>query len=149
MDQPTYSRDQFLADVQKQLVSTAIGALSGAQLQWSQVAPLLSAARLICRDDVRLNGRVALHGVEYQGAELAASEEAYLSLSARDRDDGEEWLSHSYWLSDLALADEDPDRVRAAVAAIERSLDKLRDWLAAQEAPSEASGEAGEAPPAP
>jgi hypothetical protein len=65
----------------------------------------------------------------YQGDELAPAEEAYVSITVRDRDTQVEWFSDTYWLSDLALADQDPDRVRSAIAAIERSLAKLHAWL--------------------
>ncbi len=133
MDQPPYTSDDFRTDVQKQLVNAAVATLSDAHLSWSQVAPILDAARALCRDDLRLNGRLALHGLEYSGAELVPSSEAYLSLAARDRADDVEWLSYTYWLSDLALADQDPDRVRSVIEAMERTLAKLKDWLAAQE----------------
>jgi len=150
MDQPPYTSEDFQRDVQKQLVNTAIAALSDAHLSWAQVAPFLDAARAVCRDDLRLNGRLALHGLEYAGAELVPSAEAYLSVSARDRTDQVEWLSHTYWLSDLALADQDPDRVRSVIAAIERTLAKLKEWLAAQEAaPPADEAVINEAPPEP
>jgi hypothetical protein len=134
MDQPPYTSADFQEDARKQLVDAAVAALSAANLSWTQVAPLLDAARAMCRDDLRLGGGVALHGLEYAGGELAPAEEAYLSVTARDRDTRFEWLSQTYWLSDLALADRDPDRVRSAIAAMERSLAKLNAWLAAQEA---------------
>jgi hypothetical protein len=130
---PPYTSADFQADVQKQLVNTALAALSDAHLSWSQVAPFLEAARAVCRDDLRLNGHLALHGLEYAGADLVPTDEAYLSVSARDRVDQVEWLSQTYWLSDLALADRDPERVRSVIAAMERTLAKLRDWLAEQE----------------
>lgn len=135
MDQPPYTNSDFQEDVQRQLVNTAIAALSDSKLAWSQVAPFLDAARALCRDDVRLNGQLTIHGLEFSGADLAPTEEAYVSISVRDREDQLEWLSQTYWLSDLALADQDPERVRAAAAAIERSLDKLRQWLADHETP--------------
>ena len=50
-----------------------------------------------------------------------------------DREDGEEWLSESYWLADIALADADPERVRAIAGAMERSLVRVKGWLDAQE----------------
>lgn len=133
MNLPPYTTADFLQDAQRQLVNTAIAALSDSKLSWSQVAPFLDTARAVCRDDLRLNGLVAVHGLEYQGGDLVPADEAYLSVSARDREDQVEWLSQTYWLSDLVLADQDPARVRDAVAAIERTLDKLRGWLAEAE----------------
>lgn len=144
MDQPPYTSADFHNDVHKQLVSTAIATLSDTKLPWSQVAPFLDAGRALCRDDVRLNSRLAVHGVEYEGAALVESDEAYLSLSVRDREDGVEWLSQTYWLSDIALADQDPERVRGAIAAIERSIGKLKEWLAART--PDAAGTAPEPP---
>lgn len=144
MDQPPYTSADFHNDVHKQLVNTAVAALADNKLPWAQVAPFLDAGRAVCRDDVRLNGRVALHGMAYDGADLVAADEAYVSISVRDRDDGVEWLSQTYWLSDIALADRDPDRVRAAIAAIERSAARLRDWLAGRE-PGAAGGAAEDA----
>ena len=137
MDDQPYTSSDFHNDVHKQLVNSTVAALSDTKLLWSQIAPFLDAGRALCRDDVRLNGRFAIHGLEYQEGELAPSDEAYLSISVRDREDGVEWLSETYWLSDIALADEDPERVRSAVVAMERTLTKLRKWLDAQEQESD------------
>lgn len=139
MEQPTYEPPPFTSAefhdaVQQQLVNAAIATLAETKLEWSQVTPFLDAGRALCRDDVRLNGRLAIQGQEYDGPDLVEAEEAYLSLSVRDREDGIEWLSQSWWLSDIALAGEDPDQVRTAIAAMERSLAKLRQWLAEREA---------------
>ena len=142
---PPYTSANFHDDVQRQLVNAAIDSLAQAKLEWHQVVPFLKAGRAICRDDLRLNSRMSLHGLEYEGAELVAAEEAYLSMSVRDREDDDEWLSKTWWLSDVALADEDPERVRAVVAAMERSIDKLKEWLSQK---SEGAGEA-ETPPTP
>ena len=139
MDHPPYTSAEFHADVHKQLVHAATTALYDSKLEWTQIAPFLEAARAICRDDFRLNGRLALHGVEYRGEELVDADEAYLSISIRDREDSVEWLSETYWLSDIALADQDPARVRSAVVAMERTLVKLRKWLDAQEAETPAT----------
>jgi hypothetical protein len=141
---PTYTSSNFHDDVQHHLVNAAVAALAQTKLEWHQVVPLLKAARAMCGEDIR-QARVALHGFEYEGAELVAAEEAYLSMAVRDREDGTEWLSQTWWLSDIALADEDPDRVRGAISAMERSIDKLREWLSEN---AEGAGEA-ETPPTP
>lgn len=133
-DQPPFTSSEFHDAVQQQLVNAAIATLAEAKLEWAQVAPFLDAGRAMCRDDVRLNGRLAVHGQEYDGPELVEAEEAFLSLSVRDREDGIEWLSQSWWLSDVILSDENPDRVRSAIAAMERTTVKLRGWLAEREA---------------
>ena len=134
MDQPPYTSADFQEDAGKQLVDVSIAAVSAANLSWLQAARLLDAARAVCRDDLRFGGGLALHGLEYAGGELAPAEEAYLSVTGRDRDTHVEWMSQTYWLSDLALADRDPERVRTAIAAMERSLAKLNAWLEAHEA---------------
>jgi hypothetical protein len=141
---PTYTSSNFHDDVQHHLVNAAVAALAQTKLEWHQVVPLLKAARAMCGEDIR-QARVALHGFEYEGAELVAAEEAYLSMAVRDREDGTEWLSQTWWLSDIALADEDPDRVRSVISAMERSIDKLREWLSEN---AEGAGEA-ETPPTP
>jgi hypothetical protein len=146
-DQPPYTSSQFHDAVQQQLVNAAIAALAETKLDWAQVAPFLDAGRAICRDDVRLNGRLAIQGQEYDGPDLVDAEEAYLALSVRDREDGIEWLSQSWWLSDIALAADDPHQVRTAIAAMERSIAKLRDWLAAREAQGEQDAQAAEETP--
>lgn len=151
MDEPPpYTSSQFHDAIQNQLVNAAIAALAESKLDWSQVAPFLDAGRAMCRDDVRLNGRLAIHGEEYDGPNLVEAEEAYLSLSVRDREDGIEWLSQSWWVSDVALSGEDPDQVRVAIAAMERSIAKLRQWLAErdnQPAAAEVEGEAAQGAP--
>jgi hypothetical protein len=48
------------------------------------------------------------------------------------------------WLSDLAIAEDDPDQVRRIIAALERSIGKMRAWIAEKEA----GGGAEAAPPA-
>ena len=143
MDEPAYTSSEFHDDVHKQLVNTTLAIISDAKLEWSQVAPFLAAGRTLCRDDVRLNSHLSLHGLEYEGAELVPAEEAFLAMSVRDREDGVEWLSQTWWLSDIALSDASPDRVRSAIVGLEKTLAHLNEWLAAHEA---SSGEA-EAPP--
>ena len=66
--------------------------------------------------------------------------EAYLGISVSDRDEGEEWLSDTWWLSEIAIAEEDPDQVRAIVRALERTIAKLNLWL---------TDKGGPVPPAP
>ena len=149
MDPEPYTSAEFHNDVHKQFVSSLATLIAEMKLEWTQVAPFLEAGRAICRDDIRLNGRLAIHGLENRGAELVEADEAFLSLSVRDREDGNEWLSQSYWLSDIALADQDPERVRSALVAMERTVAKLRQWLAEREtAPQEVTGGTTGAPPA-
>ena len=60
------------------------------------------------------------------------AKEAYIGISVSDREDGEEWLSDTRWLSEIAIAEEDPEQVRAIVGALERTIAKLNAWLAEQ-----------------
>jgi hypothetical protein len=148
MDQPPYTTANFIEDTQKRLIDAAVGTLSETRLSWSQVSPLLDAGRAVCREDLRA-GQLALHGLHYEGADLVPADEAYISVIARDRDTQVEWYSETYWLSDLALADRDPERVRLAIAALERSLAKLHAWVEAngEAADGEQATEVGTTPP--
>lgn len=130
---PPYTSADFHSVVHKHLVNTATAALSDTKLEWAQVAPFLDAARSVCRDDILHNGRFTLHGLEQSDEGVVPADEAYLSISVRDREDGTEWLSQSYWLSDIVLSDQDPERVRSAIAGMERTLARLQAWLAERE----------------
>ena len=54
-----------------------------------------------------------------EGEAWVDAEEAYLGIAVTDRDDGQDWLSETCWISDIALADRDPEEVRRVVAALE------------------------------
>ena len=89
-------------------------------------------------------GDIRIHTVRAEGDEWVEAEEAYLGISVADRDSGEEWLSATRWLSELAIAEDDPEQVRRIIMAIERSIRKMRDWIVEKEA----GGAAEAAPPA-
>lgn len=138
MEPPPYTIADFHHVVRKQLATAASAALADTKMRESELDAILYSARALCRDDLERDGRLGLHGLDQtEDGTLAPAEEAYLSVAAGDAGGDGEWLSLTYWLSDLALADRDPERVRAAIAAIERSLAKLNAWLAEQEAPAE------------
>jgi hypothetical protein len=128
-----YSTADFHNVVQKQIVHAAYETLVETKLHWELVEPFLHAARDVCRGDFRRTGRVELHGVVAEGDGWVDAEEAYLSLSIADQDDGREWLSETWWLSDLVLAGGDPAQVREAARALERSVARLNAWLAENE----------------
>lgn len=134
MEPPPYSIADFHHVVRKQLASAASAALAESKMRGSELDAILYSARALCRDDIERAGRLGLHGLDQDddGA-LVPADEAYLSVSAGDPGGDGEWLSLTYWLSDLALADRNPERVRAAVSAIERSLAKLNAWLETNE----------------
>ena len=119
---------------------------SGARLlDWEEVAPFLEAARKLCRSEVEETGRARIHAVRAEGNEWVEAEEAYIGLSVADRDSGEEWLSETWWLSDIVIAENDREQAAQTVAALERSLAKIRRWLEEGEGPVGAEMNAGEA----
>ena len=72
---------------------------------------------------------IRLHTTRAEGDAWVEAEEAFLSISVADRDRGEEWLSETFWLSDIATVEGDRQQVEAIVAALKRTLAKLEAWL--------------------
>ena len=124
-----YSTAEFHNVIHKQIVNATLETLADTKLDWVLIEPFLRAARDMCRGDFRGTGRVEIHGAAQQGDAWVDAEEAYVSVSVADQDDGTEWLSETWWLSDLVLAGGDPAQVRDAVRALERSIAKLNAWL--------------------
>ncbi len=139
---PPFGSADFHTIVQKQIAAAAQEAIGNAKLGWETIAPVLEAAREMCRADIHEGGGLRLHAEQEEGGE---AEEAFLSLGIADRDDGTEWLSESWWLSDLAIAEEDPARIDAIARALERSVARIDAWLAE----NEKGGDAGTPPPGP
>lgn len=133
-EQPGYTTAEFHNVVQKQIVNATYEALVETKLHWELIEPFLHAARDVCRGDFKRTGRIEVHGTVAEGEAFAEAEEAYLSLSIADQDDGREWLSETWWLSDLVLAGADQRQVREAARALERSVARLDAWLAEQDA---------------
>jgi hypothetical protein len=128
-DGPLTSGD-FHTIAQKQILNAVFAVLADSKMDWALIAPFLETAREICLGDFEETGRVRLHVLRAEGTDWVEAEEAFLGISVSDRDDGAEWLSETYWLSDVAIADEDPAKVRAIVRGLERSLAKINAWLA-------------------
>ena len=128
-----YTSSDFHNVVQKQVLNATYETLAETKLHWGLVEPFLHAAREMCRGDFRRTGRVQIHGAVVEGESRLDAEEAYVSLSIADQDDGREWLAQTWWLSDLILADGDAAQVREAARALERTKAKLDAWLSAQE----------------
>jgi hypothetical protein len=103
------------------------------KLDWQLIAPFLDAARSICRADFRQGAQIRLHSIRTDGEQWQEAEEAFLGIAIRDRDDGQPWLSETYWVSDIVMADRDREQARRTVAALERSIAKVRSWLAEEE----------------
>jgi hypothetical protein len=138
-----YGSDQFHVVTHKLIINTVYEALSDTKLEWDLIAPFLESAREMAQADFD-EAEIRIHTVRAEGEDWVEAEEAYLGISVADRDSGEEWLSETRWLSDLAVAEDDPEQVRRIIAALERSIGKMRSWIVQKEA----GGAAEAAPPA-
>jgi hypothetical protein len=129
-----FSSGEFHNVIQKQIAHAALVTLTDNKMNWELIEPFLEAARSICRGDFEAGGQVQIHSVTADGDDWVEAEEAFIGVSAMDQDDGNVWLSETYWLSDVLTASGDPEQVRASLRAIERSMARVNEWLAAQEA---------------
>lgn len=145
--EPYYSIADFQNDARQRLATIAASAMAEHRIADGELKALIEAARNLCRDELIRNGRFALHGLDQDADGVVPSDEAYLSLAAAGPGEGRDWVSLTFWLSELALADRDPGRVRGVIAAIDRTQEKLRAWLAAEEA--KLADEAANVPQAP
>ena len=132
-DDSSFTSADFHSVVHKQIVQAVYETLADGKIAWDLIVPFLDTAREICRSDFEEASRIRLHGVRAEGDSWVDAEEAYLGIAVADRDTGQDWLAETYWLSDVALADQDPEQVRRTVAALERSLAKINAWLAERE----------------
>jgi len=128
-DAPLTTAD-FHNIAQKQILNAVFSVLSENKMDWALVAPFFEAAREVCLGDIEENAQIRLHTLQLDGDSWVESDEAFLGISVSDREDGSEWLSDTYWLSDIAISDNDPDQARAIVRALERSIAKINIWLA-------------------
>ena len=133
-DAPLTAAD-FHKIAQKQILNAVYSILSESKMGWELVAPFFEAAREVCIGDIEDNAQIRLHSLALEGEAWVEAPEAYIGISVSDREDGEEWLSDTRWLSEIALAEEDPEQVRAIVRALERSIAKLNLWLAEKGGP--------------
>src|SRR4051794_23789598 len=115
---------------QKQILNAVFATLAESKMPWNLVEPFLETGRAVCAGDFVENARIRIHTQRAEGETWVEAEEAYLGISVADRESGEEWLSETYWLSDLAVADGDRNDVEAVIAGLERTIAKLREWLA-------------------
>ncbi len=128
-DRPLTTGD-FHNIAQKQILNAVFAALSETKMAWEVIEPFLSAARDVLLGDIEETAQIRLHTVQQVDGEWVEAEEAYLGISVSDRDQGDEWLSDTRWLSEIAIAEEDPEQVRAIIRGLERSIAKLNLWLA-------------------
>ena len=133
MAEDSFTSGDFHNVVHKQIVNAVYETLAETKLDWALIAPVLEAARAICRSEFEETARIGFHSVRAEGEEWVEAEEAFLGIAVADRDSGEEWLSQTYWVSDIVTAGADPEQVRRTVAALGRSLAKIEVWLAEQE----------------
>lgn len=119
----------FHGVAQKQILNAVFSVLSDSKMDWQLIEPFLSAARDVLLGDIEETAQVRLHHVHEVDGQWVEADEAYLGISVSDRDQGEEWLSDTYWLSDIATADNDAEHVRATIRALERTIAKLNLWL--------------------
>lgn len=140
-DAPLTTGD-FHMVAQKQILNATFSVLAETKMDWALVAPFLEAAREVCAGDIEETARLRIHTLRGEGDAWVEAEEAYLGITVNDRDTGEEWLSETYWLSEIATADNDPAQVREIVGALERTIGKLNLWLE-----TNAAGDSAEAPP--
>jgi hypothetical protein len=139
-DAPFTSAD-FHTVIHKHVLNAVYDTLADSKLPWEAIVPFLETAREMCRADFA-GAAIGLHHVQERDGQWVEADEAYLGIAVNDRDTGAEWLSDTYWLSDIATQDENPEEVRKVIAALERSLAKMREWLNAHE-----KGGAAEATP--
>ena len=118
---------------QKQILNAVFAILSDTKMSWELVEPFLAAARDVALGDIEETAQVRIHTVQQdEKGGWVEADEAYLGISVSDRDEGEEWLSDTWWLSELAIAEDDPEQVRAIIHALERTIAKLNTWLQAK-----------------
>lgn len=132
---------------QKQILNAVFSVLSETKMEWALIAPFFETAREVCLGDIEENAQIRLHTLRLDGEQWVEADEAFLGISVSDRDDGSEWLSDTYWLSDIAIADGDPAQVRAIVRALEKSIAKIEAWLAGQPGGAGAAEPQPETPP--
>ena len=114
---------------QKQIMNAVFATLSEAKMGWNLIEPFLEAGRGVCAGEFAENGRVSLHTMQAEGETWVEAEEAFIGIAVADRETGDDWIAETYWLSDIATAGANREDVEAAIAALERTIAKLKLWL--------------------
>jgi hypothetical protein len=127
-DDEAMTASDFHGLAQKQIMNAVFATLAESKMQWSLIEPFLESARAVCEGDFA-QARVSLHTTRGEGDGWVEAEEAFLGISVADRESGEEWLSETWWLSDIATQDSNREEVEAVIAALERTIAKLREWV--------------------
>ena len=129
MSSPSLTTADFHNLVHKQVANAAYESIIGSKLDWDVVAPFLDAARSVCRGEFEESARIRFHTLRAEGEDWVEAEEAFLGIAVRGEGEDQDWLSRTYWVSDIALADDDPENARRVVAALERSIARIRERL--------------------
>jgi len=127
-EQAGMSAADFHGLAQKQIMNAVFATLADSKMQWNLIEPFLEAAKAVCEGDFA-QAQIRLHTMRGEGEGWVEAEEAFLGISVADRESGKEWLSETFWLSDIATHDAGREDVQAVIAALERTIAKLREWL--------------------
>ena len=130
MSSAPFTTAEFHNVVHKQIANAAYESIIGSKLDWELVAPFLDAARSVCRGEFEQSARIRFHTLRAEGEEWVEAEEAFLGIAVRGEGEELDWLSRTYWVSDIVLADEDPQAAERTIAALERSIARIRERLA-------------------
>ena len=90
---------------QKQIMNAVFSVLAESKMEWNLIAPFLDSAREVCAGDFE-EAHIQLHTMRGEGEGWVEAEEAFIGLSIPAREVGKEWLSQTWWLSDIATQDE-------------------------------------------
>ncbi len=127
MSEPELTSADLHERIQKQVLNAVFETLASTKMDWDQIAPFLDIVRSHVRSDFEHSARIGFHSVRAEGDQWVDAEEAFLGLAVADRDTGQTWLSQTWWVSDIVLADR--ERAPQLVAALERSLKKIKEGL--------------------
>jgi len=127
-EQTGMSAADFHGLAQKQIMNAVFSTLAESKMQWNLIEPMLEAGRAVCEGDFA-QADIRLHTMRGEGEGWVEAEEAFLGISVSDRENGREWLSQTYWLSDIATQDASREDVEQVIAALERTIGKLREWI--------------------
>ena len=128
-EQAGMSAADFHGLAQKQIMNAVFATLAESKMPWNLIEPMLEAGRAVCEGDFA-EAEIRLHTTRGEGEDWVEAEEAFLGISVADRENGREWLSETYWLSDIATHDATREEVQAVIAGLERTIAKLNAWLA-------------------
>ncbi len=129
-ESPLTSAD-FHTIAQKQIMNAVFAALAETKMDWSLIAPFLETAREVCVGDFEENGRIRLHTMRAEGEAWVEAEEAFLGISvSRPRRRATNGCRKPGGCPTSRSPTAIREQVSAIVAALERTIAKLNDWLA-------------------